>query len=372
MAGNYLKVVSPAPRAVWHELLASDPAANVYQTPAWLDAICETAGYQDASRLYETSSGEQIVLPMVRRAWMPRALAVEESLPAGWGTGGLVATRPIKAEDITAVWYDLIGQRSASIRIRPENLAVEGWDTAHAPAGVRVNRPIKHVIDLNVSFESVWRERFKGKVRTAVRKAERTGLVVEWGSSEKFVREFYDLYLSWISSRAGEFGLPKSLMLLRAEPFRRYHTVAEKLGTDCRIWIARLDKKPIAAIITLIHGAYANYWRGCSDKSLSGPVRANDALQRFAIEYACNAGCRYYNMGWSPTASLAAFKRSFGALPQQFPVYTLDRIPLTRADDLRSSLARSAKRFLQHRKWGRSLPASSSSLDTAAEDAVTT
>lgn len=370
MAGNYCKVVSPAPRGVWHELLESDPGANIYQTPAWLDAICATGGYKDASRLYETAAGEQLVLPMVRRAWLPRVLAVEESLPAGWGTGGLVATRPLNSEDITAVWCDLISQRAASIRIRPENLAVEGWDTAHTPPGVRVNRPIKHVIDLHVNFERVWRERFKGKVRTAVRKAERAGLVVEWGCSDRFVREFYDLYLSWISRRAGECGLPKSIMLLRAEPLRKYRAVAEKLGADCRIWIARLNNRPIAAIITLIHGAYANYWRGCSDKSLSGPVRANDLLQRFAIEYACNSGCRYYNMGWSPTASLAAFKSTFGALPRQFPVYTLDRIPLTQVDDSRSSLARSAKQFLQHRKPGRSLRASSSPLAISVEDGL--
>jgi hypothetical protein len=81
MAGNYSKVVSPAPRAVWHELLESDSGANIYQTPAWLDAICATGGYKDASRPYETAVGEQLVLPMIRRAWLPRALR-----PAGAGT----------------------------------------------------------------------------------------------------------------------------------------------------------------------------------------------------------------------------------------------------------------------------------------------
>lgn len=352
MAGNYFNMVSPAPRCVWRELLASDPAANIYQTPAWLDAICATGEYKDATRLYETAAGKQLVLPMVRRVWRPRPLSVEESLPAGWGTGGLVATRPVRAEDITAVWRDLVEQRTASIRIRPENVTVATWDTAQAPPSVKVNRPIKHVIDLDVGFGSVWTERFKSKARTAVRKAERAGLVVEWDCSDRFVREYYDLYLGWISRRASERGLPKSLMLRRAEPLRKYQAVAEKLGAACRIWIARLDEEPIAAIITLIHGIYANYWRGCSNKDLSGPVRANDLLQRFAIEYACNAGCRYYNMGWSATASLATFKRSFGALPREFPVYTFDRIPLTQMEDARNGLAHSVKRFLENRKVG--------------------
>jgi len=347
MVGN-LKVVSPAPRRVWRELLASDAEANVYQTPAWIDAVCAAGGYQDSSRLYVTAAGEQLVLPMVRRTGMPQVLTVEESLPASWGTGGLVATRTVRSEDIMAVWRDLLTQRAAGIRIRPENLTVAAWDAAQAPASVRVERPIKDVIDLDGGFENVWAERFKGKARTAVRKAERAGLVVEWGSSDRFVREYYDLYRGWTSRRAGEQGLPKSLMLRRAEPLRKYQAVAEKLGVACRIWIARLDEEPIAAIITLIHGVYANYWRACSNKELSGPVCANHLLQRFAIEYSCKAGCRYYNMGWSPTASVAAFKRSFGALPRQFPLYTFDRLPLTQMEDFRSGLARSAKRFLKH------------------------
>lgn len=349
MVGD-LKVVSPVPRRVWHELLASDAEANIYQTPAWLDAICAVGGYQDSSRLYLTAAGEQLVLPMVRRTGMPQVLTVEESLPVGWGTGGLVTASTVRSEDITAVWCDLLTQRVAGIRIGPENQTAAAWDAAQVPPSVKVTRPIKHLINLDGGFESVWAERFKGKARTAVRKAERAGLVVEWDSSGRFVREYYGLYRGWTSRRADEQGLPKSLMLRRAEPLRKYQAVAEKLGVACRIWIARLDEEPIAAIITLIHGVYANYWRGCSNKELSGPVRANDLLQRFAIEYACKAGCRYYNMGWTPTVSLAAFKRSFGAIPCEFPVYTSDRLPLTQMEDFRSGLVRSAKRFLKHCK----------------------
>lgn len=352
MAGKHFNVVSPAPRRVWRELLASDPVANIYQSPAWLDAICATGGYKDTSRLYETAAGEQFILPMVRRARMPRALMAEASLPPAWGTGGLVASRPVRAEDITAVWGDLLAQRAASIRIRPETLTVAAWDAAQVPPSVRVNREIKHVIDIDVGFERVWGERFDRKVRKNVRKAERAGLVVESDASGRFIPEFHDLYLGWISRRAGEHGLPKSLMLQRAEPLLKYQAVAEKLGSACRVWIAQLNKEPVAALITLIHGVYANSWRGYSNKELSAPVAANDLLLRIAIEYACNAGCQYYNMGWSGTASLAAFKRSFGAVPRQFPVYIFDRIPLTQFEALKSGLTRSVKRLLEHASRG--------------------
>ncbi|MDQ4102410.1 MAG: GNAT family N-acetyltransferase [Actinomycetota bacterium] len=208
------------------------------------------------------------------------------------------------------------------------------------------------MIGIDVGFERVWKERFARKVRKNVRKAERAGLVVESDASGRLLPEFYDLYLGWISRRAGEQGLPKSLMLQRAEPFLKYQAVAEKLGSACRVWIARLNKEPVAALITLIHGVYANSWRGCSNKELSAPVAANDSLLRIAIEYACNAGCQYYNMGWSSTTSLAAFKRSFGAVPRQFPVYTFDRLPVTQLEGLRNGLTHSVKRFLAHASRG--------------------
>ncbi len=186
----------------------------------------------------------------------------------------------------------------------------------------------------------VWVERLKGKVRTDVRETERAGLIVESGSSGRFVRDFYDLYLGWIGRRATERGLPKPLISHRAESLRKYQEVAEELGTACRIWIARLDDKTIAAIITLIPGGYVSYWRGYSNKDLSGRVSANHLLHRIAIEYACNSGFLCYNMGWSGTASLAGFKRSFGALSRQFSVYIFDRIKLARMEGLRSGLGR--------------------------------
>jgi hypothetical protein len=89
-------VVSPAPRDVWCDLIQSDPEALPYQSPAWLDAICLTGGYEDASRLYELPGGQQLILPLVRRTSLPAALAWEASLPPGWGMGGLIARRPLE------------------------------------------------------------------------------------------------------------------------------------------------------------------------------------------------------------------------------------------------------------------------------------
>ena len=73
-------VTSPAPRDLWQEMAAADPLGLVSQTPAWIDTICATGHYCDASRLYEMADGRQIILPLVREAGRPAFLATAASL----------------------------------------------------------------------------------------------------------------------------------------------------------------------------------------------------------------------------------------------------------------------------------------------------
>lgn len=120
--------------------------------------------------------------------------------------------------------------------------------------------------------------------------------------------------------------------------------------------MARLDGQPVAALITLIHGAYALGWRSYSNKDLAGPVRANTLLQRLAIEDACRAGCRHYNLGWSgDVASLITFKSRLGARPERFPVYTLDRLPFAQAEAWQRHTKEAVKQLLA-RGGGQQLP----------------
>lgn len=343
-----LDVVSLAPRQIWHKLLESDHTAKIYQTPEWLDSISAIGGYVDTSRLYTTPTGRQLVMPMVRRAGLPGVLRVEESLPAPWGTGGLVAVGPVHPEDVTAVWADLAASHAARVRIEPEDVNVKAWKAGTLLPNIRVNPEVKSVIDLSGGFDHVWKERFTGGARTAMRRAERAGLVVESDSTGRLVPAYYDLYLNWVKRRARSLGLPSSIMVGRAsrqEPLRKFQVVAQKLGSACRIWVAWLDGQPVATVILLIRDTHANCWRGYSNRDLAGPVPVNNLLDTLAIKYACEAGCLDYNMGWSGTRSLAKYKSSFGALPLEFPVFTFERIPMTRVQHAALRLKENIKRL---------------------------
>jgi hypothetical protein len=346
-SGSGVRVSSPASRAVWEQLLAEDPAATTYQTAAWLDCICKVEAYQDTSRLFELPDGRQLVLPMVRRSWRPGALGVEASLPPFWGTGGLVAAGSVRATDIAAVWPHMIAGSPGLVRLQPSYLTAAAWNAVQPPPGVNIASGRTHVLDLEGGFERVWNKRFKSETRSSVRKAERANLDVEFDTTGRLIPAFYDLYLDWTARRARARNLPAWAMRRRAssqESLRKFQAVSQVFGDRCRTWVAGLDNEPVAGLIMLVHGAHAFYWRGYSAREPASRTRANVLLQRLAIEDACTAGCRWYNMGQSGgVASLEQFKARFGAEPWQSPQYTFGRSPIVRVRRWQGELTQRVK-----------------------------
>ncbi len=347
------KTTSPAPRDVWSELARNSADTLVFQTPTWFEAVCAGGGYTDASRLYELSGGQQLVLPLARRRGMPDALATEASLPHGWGAGGIVSRLPLRAEDVSTVLADLSLRRVLRTTIRPSPLMAGVWKEA-VPGHIPSSPHEAHVLDLSGGFDYVWEKRLPGATRTKIRKAEKAGLTVERDTGGKLIPAFYDLYMRWVDRRARERRVPVALarwLGRRREPYAKYAAAADALGEGCRVWLARLDGKPVAATILLVSGAHAVYWRSASDKALATPTRANDLLQRLMIEDACRAGCQHYHMGESGgVASLMHFKSRFGAVSYAYSEYTLERLPITRVSRRVSGLAGRLRASLPRRR----------------------
>jgi len=329
-----LKVISPAPRDVWHKLLEEDPEALVTKTPAWLDCICSTGDYEDASRLYENSEGCRSVLPMVRRKGLPVVLTSQFSQPSSWGIGGLVVPGTIRVEDVGAVFSDLLSRPFLRTSIRPNPRAGEIWAAAAPPGVISIPR-LAHVLDLDGGFSQVWMKRFNSRTRNKIRKAEKAGLVVERDTSGELVPVFYDLFRQSISRWASRQNEPPWMARWRGrrrDPITKFESIAQFLGDACRIWVAWFKGQPAAAILVL-QGNNAHYTRGAMDKDLAGLTQANYLLHRLAIEEACQAGCRYYHMGETgASVQLAQFKTRFGARAYPYAEYRLERLPISKLD----------------------------------------
>jgi Acetyltransferase (GNAT) domain len=327
-----MRVISPAPRDVWRAVVGADPNALAFHTPEWTDCLCEFGPFEDSSRLYELDGGRQVVLPMVRRRDRPVSLVTEASLPPTWSPCGVVAPGGTRMEDIAAVLADVRRRRVLRVALRPGPLDADAWGRAQ-PADAFVLPRLAHVLDLEGGFESVWEQRFSGTARTAVRKAERMRLTVERDTCGRLVPVMYQLFersLERWARQQHEWLRLARWRRRRLDPIAKLEAIAATLGEACHIWVAWCQRRPAAAIMVL-HGRNASYVRGMMDKELAGPTRANYLLHRLAIEEACAAGCRYYDMGETGvSASLAQFKTRFGARPYAYAEYHLERLPITR------------------------------------------
>ncbi|WP_446222389.1 GNAT family N-acetyltransferase [Nocardia sp. IBHARD005] len=348
------RVTSPAPRAVWDEIVAADPLAGPSHLPAWSEAVCRADGWTEASRLYELPGGRQAVLPLVRRAvggspGDPKLLTVQASFPHGWGSGGIVAPGGPRVGDVAVVLADLAAGRELQTLLRPGFAAAVAWREAWSGASGRVpvRIPVQtHVLDLDGGLDEVWSRRLSSKARTGIRsarrKADSAGLVIEVGSSPQLVDDLYDVYLRWVARRAQQRRVPRRMARrrgMRAEPLRRFHTVAAAFEDQCRIWVARLDGIPIAAAIAVFHGGVGVGWRAFSDRELAGPLRTHELMQFLAVEHACRIGCRYFDMGESGGVStLTHVKDRLGGTRQHLAEYAFERVPLSRFDSGRIAL----------------------------------
>lgn len=343
-SGNsHVSVTRPVPRAAWESLFSSDPDAVVTQSLAWRDAVFMDGRYEDISRLYEFPSGQQVVLPLARRRPSPAWAAMTASWPRDWGVGGPISRGGhIGPAEASAVLADVAQRGTVVAEIRLRHGAGAAW--LSQARQFQVSDYDCHVLDLDGGFSHVWAGKFRGTARTAVRKAERSGLDVEVDRSGRLLPTFCELYEKSIQRWAAMQNEPLRLTrwrTIRATPPRMLAAVSEHFGKGCSVWVARSEGVPVAAIIVLRSGTHAKYWRGAMDKDLATPVRANELLHCLAIEQACQDGYRCYEMGQSrPESPLAAFKEKFGATLQPGHTLRAERLPMRKAGCVSRSMVK--------------------------------
>jgi len=332
--GSHPTVTSPVPRKVWESVLRADPGAVVAQSLPWHDAVFASGRYRDVSLLYEFPSGRQVVLPMAQHRWVPTRAALAASWPRGWEAAGPICPGGrVSPEEAAAVLAVVAGRGPLATEIRLRHDADSTW--LSEARQFQVDKADTYVLDLQDGFDQVWQHRFRGTARTAVRKAERSGLDVEVDRSGRLLSVFSALYEKSIRRWSGQ-QQREPLWLTRSRATwvsptspARLALMTEHFGKNCATWVARSKGQPVAAIIVLTSGAYAKYWRGAMDSEGATPVRANEFLHRLAIEEACLKGCRFYDMGAAqPGSSLASFKEKLGAAPVFTHILRTERLPV--------------------------------------------
>lgn len=341
------RTVSPAPRDVWRRVIETDPYVLATQTPEWTDAMVDVGGWVDASRWYETWEGRDIVLPMVHRR-LGGSHGPHSSFSAGYGIGGLVAMDSVISSDVELALADLALQSSVRTTIRINPLLDQTWRKAQAPEGLIVKPRHAHVLDLEGGVDEVWHTKLLSRARRGVRRARKLGVEVECDTDGHLVPVFYEMLMQSIDRWAARQHEPKRLARIRGikrDPRRKFEIIADRLGDGFRLYVARHEGRPAAAVMVFT-GTNAHYTRGAMDADVGGKTNANDLLHWMAIGDACVSGCRSYHMGESrPGSSLAQYKEKFGAQLVPYGEYIIERLPITATDGALRKVVKRAIRF---------------------------
>lgn len=338
-------VVSPAPRLDWDDLWHSDPLALPTQGPDWMQAVTASDRFVDASRLYSFSDGIVALLPLFSRKGFPAMLQSLASPPAAWGYGGLLSNRPLTTDHYRLVTADLESIKALQVAIRPNPFCSTGWRDGSANGWLHLPRRA-HSLLLDAEFATIRAKRFSSNARRHLKTAEAAGLELVAGNSLQIIGEFHALLIQSFDRWAVQQGEPTMLARLRGrrrDPLAKFVAMSNALGPQLKIFLARLESRPVAAILVL-YGRNAHYTRGAMDKALAAPTAANYLLHAAAIEEACLRQCGSYHMGETGNSkSLADFKEKFGACAFEYQEFRYERMPISGTD---AKLRMAAKRLM--------------------------
>jgi FemAB-related protein (PEP-CTERM system-associated) len=190
--------------------------------------------------------------------------------------------------------------------------------------------PLEHKVNLTLPLppnpELLWRQ-LDRSVRNQVRKAERSGLSIDFGGAEH-LDAFYGLF----AVRMRELGSP-------VHDRRFFQAIVQEFGGQARIALVRKGAAPIGGLLALgFRDTLTVPWASCLSQYRS--LCSNMLLYWETIRTACLDGFRRFDFGRSSRGSgTYHFKRQWGAVESPLFWYT---IPIHASARAASSDARAA------------------------------
>jgi hypothetical protein len=190
-----------------------------------------------------------------------------------------------------------VGRKCRYIELRPlaTALAVDGFVTS--------SMYWLHSIDLRPELPEIFRRLHKTHAQRAIRKAARSALTLEVGRSEALLAEFFTLHT-----------MARSRHSVPVQPFSWFRNLVECFGSQLTIYMARQDRQPAAAILTVAHKKSLVFKYGGSNRAYN---RYGGTPHLFwqAIQDAKEQGLTDFDLGRSDVDNhgLLAFKDHLGA-----------------------------------------------------------
>lgn len=280
----------------WDAFAAAQPGCTHAHRFTW-KGIVESVYRHDCPFLCARGPGGELraVLPLVhvRGPLLGRALVSMPYLSHGGPLGDGEAVRAVVA-------------RAARLAADARAGLLELRTAAPLDAGLeRVDEKVSCVLPLDGGADAVW-ARFPSKLRSQVRRPEKSGATVRWGADER------EPFFAVFARTMRDLGTP-------THPRAFFHAVAHGFGADAWFGAVYLDGRPAAAGCALRHGdSLELVWAGAlREASAAAP---NMLLYWSFIRRAAREGLAAFDFGrCTPGGGTHRFKRQWGAADVPLP-----------------------------------------------------
>lgn len=285
----------------WRRVVDELSQSNLAHSPEWFTVIRNAYRHDPLYLRAEDGEGNLGVLPafVVRRPVLGTVVTSMPFLDAGGPCSSSVALAHALVEHLIGE-ARRAGAQAVELRCT-ERLAL-------------ASQPMEHKLNLTLSLpadvDRLWRQ-LDSRVRNQIRKAERSGLAVEFGGAEKLT-PFYDTFVV----RMRDLGSP-----VHAPEF--FRAILESFGGRARIALVRKGSTPVGGLVALaFKDRLIVPWATCLTDYFS--LCPNMLLYWEILRTACREGFRRFDFGRSSrNSSTYDFKRQWGAREEPLFWYTI-------------------------------------------------
>lgn len=277
------------------------PQGQVFQRPAWLQAVARGCGQDGLFLIAEVGGRLSGVVPITR---MRSRLFGKALVSSAFGVGGGI----VGDDESVAALAGAIGTYAAdngfaAIELRGGAAPSGAWQVDE---GAHANFARDLAADDDAELLAIPR-----KQRAEVRRAIGFGLDVEIGRDRRDRDAHYAVYAASVRN----LGTP-------VFPRRLFEAMLDGFGADAEIMTIRREGVALASVLSFRHaGTIMPFWGGGTAEARTW--RANDAMYWELMKHARATGCARFDFGRSKVGSGAfAFKKNWGFTPEPVRYWT--------------------------------------------------
>lgn len=342
-ATSKLSVIETDPQTDprWAALVLSHPGGSIYHHPAWLKVLSREYRQESLYLACESENGQLLaVMPMLYTRGLPFHIGGPltgprlSSLPRTPLAGPLSNDHRATVAIVEAGLREVGRQPPVRLQIKTHGPELDGLVDGIFCSPWRKSYLLKLPLSSQMPFR-ITDNRERARIKWAINKAARLGVLVRPAESEPELRAWYELYLDTMRRSA-----------VPPRPYRFFLALWEILKPQgmMQLLVAECQKgarrRIIAGSIFLMFGRTVSYaFNGSNCRDL--PLRPNDAIQWRAINDACRNNYRHFDFGEVPEEhhDLARYKSKWGAKPVRMYRY------YSRAPDESKTVAESSGHY---------------------------